>query len=51
MHRASIDGSKLNERPDTEGGSALVNNAAWGKEVGARPIACLLAIVQIVYFI
>ena len=42
---------KWNERPNTEGGSALVNNAAGGKEVGARPIAYLLAIVQIVYFI
>ena len=42
---------KWNERPNTEGGSALVNNAAAGKEVGARPIAYLLAIVQIVYFI
>jgi len=45
MHRASIDGIKWNERPNTEGGSALVNNAAGGKEVGGRPIACLLAIV------
>ena len=46
-----IDGIKWNERPNIEGGSALVNNAAGGKEVGGRPIACLLAIVQIVYFI
>jgi hypothetical protein len=25
---------KWNERPNTQGGSALVNNAAGGKEVG-----------------